>query len=251
MLVAFSQFPNATELCRTCLLSLAANANVGEGALAAAAADLLLLLHRDGPLLSSDAWLPMRPILQNLSVTRQSAAATELLQRLGEVMGAAPQQFGTSISAYQGHANGNSNGYPSSNGQAVNTRNAQGAWGVLGGQSGALNHQGGYTGAHPQAAMQQANGMQQSQWNTAPAGAMEPPPEPGKANYNLTPPCVGLQNIQNTCYVNTVVQSLFMTNSFVHDIYNFHRRLKNNASVVDKEDHEMGRKIVKMLQRSQ
>merc|ERR1719162_1095148 len=40
-----------------------------------------------------------------------------------------------------------------------------------------------------------------------------------------------------------------MTNSFVHEIYNFKLHLKKKASVVDKEDHEMGKKIVKMLQR--
>lgn len=40
-----------------------------------------------------------------------------------------------------------------------------------------------------------------------------------------------------------------MTNSFVHDVYNFHRHLKKNASVVDKEDHEMGKKMIKRMQR--
>lgn len=82
-----------------------------------------------------------------------------------------------------------------------------------------------------------------------PQYASEPPPDPSKASYMLQPPRVGLQNIQNTCYVNTVIQSLFMTNQFVHDIYGFHRHLKKNASVVDKEDHDMGKQIIKKMQR--
>merc|ERR1712110_1152847 len=40
-----------------------------------------------------------------------------------------------------------------------------------------------------------------------------------------------------------------MTNSFVHDLYNFKLHLKKNPSVVDKEDHEMGKNILKMAQR--
>merc|ERR1719352_62452 len=81
---------------------------------------------------------------------------------------------------------------------------------------------------------------------------MAPPPlvnDPNKMPVALTPPKVGLQNIHNTCYMNSFIQTLFMTNSFVHDLFYFKLHLKKNPSKVDKEDHELGKKIVKQLQR--
>jgi len=63
------------------------------------------------------------------------------------------------------------------------------------------------------------------------------------------PPRVGLQNTNNTCYMNTFIQALYMTNHFVWRIMNFKVRLKKNPSKVDKEDYEFGKTVVDLLQR--
>jgi len=60
---------------------------------------------------------------------------------------------------------------------------------------------------------------------------------------------VGLQNTNNTCYMNSFVQALFLTNRFVSRIFSFELRLKANASKVDQEDFHHGTKIVSMLKK--
>lgn len=64
---------------------------------------------------------------------------------------------------------------------------------------------------------------------------------------NFEPPRVGLRNLHNTCYMNTTIQSLFMTNAFVQRIYSFEPTLKQNPSKVDVEDFQFGQKLVVLL----
>jgi len=66
---------------------------------------------------------------------------------------------------------------------------------------------------------------------------------------HFEPPRVGLQNTANTCYMNTLFQSLFMTNRFVWRLFNFQLVLKKNPSKVDQEDFDFGVKLVDLLRR--
>eukprot|EP00927_Polykrikos_kofoidii_P031181 TRINITY_DN26851_c0_g1_i1.p1 TRINITY_DN26851_c0_g1~~TRINITY_DN26851_c0_g1_i1.p1 ORF type:complete len:1033 (+),score=188.17 TRINITY_DN26851_c0_g1_i1:366-3464(+) len=59
---------------------------------------------------------------------------------------------------------------------------------------------------------------------------------------------VGLQNTNNTCYMNTCIQALYLTSTFLWRIFSFALTLKANPSKVDKEDHELGEKLVVQLQ---
>ena len=63
------------------------------------------------------------------------------------------------------------------------------------------------------------------------------------------PPSVGLQNTDNTCYMNSFVQGLFSTDAFLWRIYSFDLKLKNNPSKMEKEDYEFGKKVVELLQK--
>ena len=62
-------------------------------------------------------------------------------------------------------------------------------------------------------------------------------------------PSVGLQNTNNTCYMNSFMQALFLTDAFVWRIYDFTLKLKAKASKIDEEDFEFGRKVVELLQK--
>ena len=59
-------------------------------------------------------------------------------------------------------------------------------------------------------------------------------------------PSVGLQNTNNTCYMNSFVQGLFWRDAFLWRIHNFNLKLKNNPSKMDKEKYEFG-KVVELL----
>ena len=63
------------------------------------------------------------------------------------------------------------------------------------------------------------------------------------------PPSVGLQNTNNTCYMNSFVQALFLTDAFVSRIYSFSLKLKENPSTIDKEDFEFGKTVVELLKK--
>lgn len=62
-------------------------------------------------------------------------------------------------------------------------------------------------------------------------------------------PSVGLQNTNNTCYMNSFMQALFLTDAFVWRIYDFTLKLKAKASKIDEEDFEFGKKVVELLQK--
>jgi len=70
----------------------------------------------------------------------------------------------------------------------------------------------------------------------------------GSIVLEYPPPRVGLQNTKHTCYMNSFIQSLFMTNSFVLRIFSFQLILKKDPSPVDREDFEFGQKLVNQLQ---
>ena len=63
------------------------------------------------------------------------------------------------------------------------------------------------------------------------------------------PPSVGLQNTNNTCYMNSFMQALFLTDAFVWRIYDFSLKLKEKPSKIDEEDFEFGKKVVELLQK--
>ena len=63
------------------------------------------------------------------------------------------------------------------------------------------------------------------------------------------PPSVGLQNEGNTCYMNSFLQGLFLTDAFLWHIYNFNLKLKTNPCKMDEEDYKFGKKVVELLQK--
>jgi len=243
VLVAFSQLPAADELCRTCLLALAAAAAGGEGAVAAMASDLLLLLHRDGPILAGDVWLPLTPLLERIVSRGQSASAVELLRRLREVMGEAapPPMYNTTGGMGGMGSMGGMDNYAMNGTTAPPSAMAPQPWGVLGGAaSTALAAQTSFQ-TTPYPAPLPASG-----WG----GDFKVGPQAdGTVGVAFEPVRVGLQNIHETCYMNTLIQSLFMTNAFVKDLYGFKMKKKPKMSNVDLEDFETGKRLVKLLQR--
>jgi len=60
---------------------------------------------------------------------------------------------------------------------------------------------------------------------------------------------VGLQNTNNTCYMNTFIQALFNTSSFLRRVFTFALTLKKKPSKVDEEDFEFGVRLVEILQK--
>merc|ERR1711972_832452 len=78
------------------------------------------------------------------------------------------------------------------------------------------------SGPGPPGTYPQANGSH------PPAPIWQPPVEiVDGVTVNFEPPRLGLQNTNNTCYMNSVLQSLFMTSSFVKRIFTFRLTLKN------------------------
>mmetsp|Transcript_84739 Transcript_84739/g.265086 ORF Transcript_84739/g.265086 Transcript_84739/m.265086 type:complete len:833 (+) Transcript_84739:55-2553(+) len=248
LLAAFSQLANSSSLCRTCLLTLAAIASSGGGEVAAAAPELLLMLHRDGPPLPADVWLPVVPMLEGV-LAGQSAAAVELLARFQRAAGVPqPLPAGPPTPAY-----------PAAELMVPFTTPPPVAM---------LQHQPPQCGFPAAGAFATANGVHAT---AAPdGGGLVPPAAFGPGDFSTAPPAVGggpkldegngvlveyvpprvgLQNANETCYMNSFIQSLFLTNRFVWRIFSFELHLKKNPSKVDKEDFETGLKITSMLQK--
>lgn len=230
VLVAFTQLAGADDLCRTSILSLGAIAAAGAGAIAMSAASLLLLLHIDGPMLASNVWMPLVPVLERI----QSQPAFDLLTRLrhrSTGVGPNPAQF-ASAPACQ---------FPP-------------------GYDHGCTHQAQIGHAQPGCNMPQhaSPGVDAGQFQSAPAGQQQPvatvrknqtPCPPDQVEMQYETPRVGLQNTNNTCYMNTFIQGLYMTNHFVWRIMDFKVHLKKNASKMDKEDYQFGKKVVDLLKR--
>lgn len=268
MLKVFTQLAGADDLCRTSVLTLGAIAASGPGAVAASAAELLLLLHKEGPMLPSNVWLPLVPLLEHTLAARWPAAA-ELLARLRQRGGSGPlAQFATAPpSGGGGGAGGFGQPFPQAGGFPYGQHG-----GLQGGSSFPQQQhqmQGGFQQGSQYTQQLASGGFPQqnqalSQFASAPAlNGHSYPQQPmrrladmpgGLGPHNaieiqFEPPRVGLQNTNNTCYMNSFIQSLFMTNHFVWRIFDFQLHLKKNPSKVDKEDFKLGLKVVELLKR--
>ncbi|CAJ1372296.1 unnamed protein product [Effrenium voratum] len=221
MLVAYSQLPDSKLLCRTCLLSVAAIAT-GQGQIAQAQPALLLMLHKEGPVLPADVWMPLAPLLDHLA----SPQAAELAHRLRAAAGfaSAPPRVGQPPMYAAAPQEFHSHQPP---------------------------HQMAFAHQMPQMPqMPQAPQLPQaSQLPPAPSStAFLPLPAESSLVVVNDHPKVGLQNTNNTCYMNSFIQALFLTDAFIWRIFSFQLQLKPNASKIDKEDFEFGKKVVDLLQ---
>ena len=256
MLVAFSQLPDSKMLCRSALMSLAA-LGTSNSTIATQVPSLLLVLYREGPVLPADVWMPLVPLLDHLS--QYSPEAAELGSRLRALasgnFSTAPHMAQTaqtntfaqgpmsaaSCMQAQPHACNAFNTAPGGQFQSAQTGPQDQAFGQ----------------AWPQQWQQGNQGMQPAQSQGA-NGSMQPlaattqfVPLASDKSKAVThkPPSVGLQNTNNTCYMNSFVQGLFLTDAFLWRIYNFNLKLKNNPSKMDEEDYEFGKKVVELLQK--
>ena len=89
--------------------------------------------------------------------------------------------------------------------------------------------------------------------NAAEAAEAENPQVPRPAGESRAverkAPSVGLQNTNNTCYMNSFMQALYLTDAFFWRIYGFKLKQKDNPTDIDKKDHEFGEIVVDLLQK--
>lgn len=234
ILVSYAQLYDSKTLCRTCLMSLAAIAASGSGAIAAAAPQLLLLLYKEGPVLPPDVWMPMAPLLEAV-LAHQSSEAAELLGRLGRGSGG----FAVAPARALGGERRPWDTAPAP--QLVKVQEAHSAWNAWNtapqAPAPAL--------PAPEPPAQAAQGAPPA----APSSVFQTLPAESTVAVAHQPPHVGLQNTNNTCYMNSFIQGLYLTDAFIWRLFSFKLRLKDNPSKVDQEDFEFGTKLVELLQR--
>ena len=256
VLVAFSQLADSKKLCRSALMALAA-LGTSNSSISSQVPTTLLMLFREGPVLPAEVWMPLAPLLGYLS--QYSPQAAELGSRLRALasggfssaphLGAQPHQPCHMAHMQNGPAQAGLSsfatapvppGNPYYQGQMVGQE-----WHMGQGQPWPQQQ-------HPH--YSQTNGSQ----GPAAQGSMRPlatgtqfaPLAADKSKVVAhKPPSVGLQNTNNTCYMNSFVQALFLTDAFVWRIYSFSLKLKENPSTIDKEDFEFGKTVVELLRK--
>ena len=230
MLVAFSQLPDSRNLCRSAIMALAA-LGTSSSSISTQAPALLLMLFHDGPVLPAEVWMPLLPLLDYLS--QFSEQAVELGTRLRSLASGgfwtAPRLGGQMASPPNGQMQAQLATFQTAPGATWSQceRNQIGIH-----QCHQAHGQGWpqeYQTCHP-APPKQAQGAQ---------GCMQPfttqtefrtlPQQTSKAVTHRQP-SVGLQNTNNTCYMNSFMQALFLTDAFVWRIYDFTLKLKAKAS---------------------
>ena len=249
MLVAFSQLPDSRNLCRSAIMALAA-LGTSSSSISTQAPALLLMLFHDGPVLPAEVWMPLLPLLDYLS--QFSEQAVELGTRLRSLASGgfwtAPRLGGQMASPPNGQMQAQLATFQTVPG-ATWSQCEQNQIGIH--QCHQAHGQGWpqeYQTCHP-APPKQAQGAQ---------GCMQPfttqtefhtlPQQTSKAVTHRQP-SVGLQNTNNTCYMNSFMQALFLTDAFLWRIYDFTLKLKAKASKIDEEDFEFGKKVVELLQK--
>ena len=244
MLVAFSQLPDSKMLCRSALMSLAA-LGTSNSTIATQVPSLLFVLYREGPVLPADVWMPLVPLLDHLS--QYSPEAAELGSRLRAL---ARGNFATAPHMAQTAQNSTFAQGPMSTASCMqaqphpcNAFNAAPGGQFQSAQTGPQDRAFGQ--AWPQQCQQGNQGMHPAQSQ----GAHGSTGSATGTQVTHKPPTVGLQNSNNTCYMNSFLQGLFLTDAFLWRIYNFNLKLKSNPSKIDEEDYEFGKKVVELLQK--
>ena len=231
MLVAFSQLPDAGNTSRSAIMALATLGGSSSNISAQVPALLLMLFH-DVPVLPEEAWMPILPILDYMC---HSEHAMELASRLRSLAGNGPMQP-----------------------QLTTFQTAPGATWSQPEQSQIQSHQ---------CCQKHGQGWPQQHQTSQPAlpkqthgaqGCMQPlatktefhalPQETSQAVTHRPPTC-GLQNYHNTCYMNSFMQALFLTDAFVWRIQTFSLKLKEKPTKFDEDDFKFGKKVVGLLQK--
>eukprot|EP00438_Fugacium_kawagutii_P015303 Skav221892 [mRNA] locus=scaffold1395:645809:648640:+ [translate_table: standard] len=253
MLVAFSQLPNSNMLCRSALMSLAA-LGTSDSTVSMQAPALLLLLYCEGPVLPTDVWLPLLPLLDHLS--QYSTEASELGSRLRALASgsyATAPHGGAQMPRMGSIGTQNQQAHPQLHTYHTMPTAPQGHY-----SQGCVNqqcqqaqawqyNQGKPATMQPPAVQTQAG---QSPMQALPTQTQFVPLDPDKSKaVPHKPPHVGLQNTNNTCYMNSFIQALFLTDAFVWRINSFNLKLKENPSKMDKEDFEFGKKVVHLFRK--
>lgn len=95
---------------------------------------------------------------------------------------------------------------------------------------------------------------QSRKFRAANSEALNPPADAlvdlgaNRTQIKFSLPHVGMRNSNNTCFINSTLQALFQTDSFLKDLFAF--RISEpgpNASVVDREDYAVSLQILEEL----